>query len=62
MPSPTTKGYHGNMVISGISCRLPDSDNMEEFRSNLMNNIDMVTDESRRWKKGKNTFQISLYI
>ena len=53
MPSPSTKGYHGNVVISGISCRLPDSDNMEEFRYNLINNIDMVTSEPRRWKTGK---------
>ena len=42
-----------DIVISGISCRLPESDNMQEFRDNLMNGVDMVTDDDRRWKSGK---------
>ena len=40
------------IVISGISCRLPESDNMQEFRDNLMNGVDMVTEDDRRWKPG----------
>ncbi|XP_064637682.1 fatty acid synthase-like isoform X2 [Lineus longissimus] len=39
-------------VISGISCRLPESDNMKEFRDHLMNGEDMVTDDGRRWEPG----------
>ena len=49
----STSGYDGEVVISGISCRLPESDNMEEFRENLMNGVDMVTEDGRRWKPGK---------
>ena len=42
-----------NVVIGGISCRLPQSDNMQEFRDNLMNGIDMVTEDDHRWPPGK---------
>jgi acyl transferase domain-containing protein len=41
-----------DLVISGISCRLPESDNMEEFSLNLFNGVDMVTDDGRRWTPG----------
>lgn len=41
-----------DVVITGISCRLPESDNMTEYRDNLMNGVDMVTDDDRRWKPG----------
>lgn len=41
-----------DVVISGISCRLPESDNIEEFRQHLINKDDMVTDDERRWSKG----------
>ncbi|XP_076460136.1 fatty acid synthase-like [Babylonia areolata] len=40
------------VVISGISGRLPESDNMEEFRQHLMNGEDMVTEDDRRWQPG----------
>ncbi|XP_067928936.1 fatty acid synthase-like [Watersipora subatra] len=40
------------IVITGISCRLPESDNVNEFRDHLMNNDDMVTDDDRRWTSG----------
>lgn len=40
------------IVISGISCRLPESDNMAELEHNLMNSIDMITADSRRWPPG----------
>ena len=42
-----------DVVISGISCRLPQSDNMAEFKDNLMNGVDMVTDSDPRWKPGR---------
>lgn len=30
-------------MISGISCRLPQADNVEEFHQNMMKGRDMVT-------------------
>ena len=41
-----------DVVITGISARLPESDNMEEFRQNLINKRDMITADSRRWEPG----------
>ena len=41
-----------DVIISGIGCRLPESDNLNEFRDNLMNHKDMVTDDGRRWTPG----------
>ncbi|XP_015113026.1 fatty acid synthase [Diachasma alloeum] len=37
------------IVISGISGRFPESDNLHQFRENLMNKVDLITDDSRRW-------------
>ncbi|KAK0152563.1 Fatty acid synthase [Merluccius polli] len=41
-----------DIVIAGISGRLPESDNLEEFWHNLFNGVDMVTEDDRRWKPG----------
>ncbi|XP_011313292.1 fatty acid synthase [Fopius arisanus] len=38
------------IVISGMSGRFPESDNMKLFTENLMNKVDLVTDDGRRWK------------
>ncbi|XP_063988184.1 fatty acid synthase-like [Diachasmimorpha longicaudata] len=38
------------IAISGISGRFPESDNMRLFTENLMNKVDLVTDDGRRWK------------
>jgi hypothetical protein len=40
------------LVISGISARLPEAENMEEFGTNLFNGVDMITDDGRRWTPG----------
>lgn len=40
------------IVISGFSGRLPESSNIQEFRDNLYNGVDMVNDDPRRWPKG----------
>ena len=53
-----TKSLGDSVVVSGISCRLPESDNMQEFRDNLMNGVDMVTEDDRRWKPGKLSFLV----
>jgi len=46
---------YGNdeVVISGISGRLPESNSIAEFRENLFAGVDMVTDDDRRWPAGK---------
>ena len=41
-----------DIVISGISGRFPCADNMDELRDNLLNNIDMVTEDGSRWPPG----------
>ena len=38
------------VVISGMSGRFPESDNVYEFRDNLFNKKDMVTENDKRWK------------
>lgn len=38
------------IVISGVSGRFPNSDNMAEFAHNLYNKVDMVDDDERRWR------------
>jgi len=47
--------HFGNdeVVISGISGRLPESNSIAEFRENLFAGVDMVTDDDRRWPAGK---------
>ena len=42
-----------DVVISGVSGRLPESDNVEEFRQHLINKEDMVTEDDRRWTPGE---------
>ncbi|EDW12340.1 fatty acid synthase [Drosophila mojavensis] len=42
----------GDIVISGLSGKFPESSNVEEFKQNLLNGIDMVTDDPRRWEAG----------
>lgn len=41
-----------DIVIAGIAGRLPESDNLQEFWENLLNGVDMVTEDDRRWKPG----------
>lgn len=41
-----------DIVISGISGRFPESDNLDELTKNLFENIDMITEDERRWPKG----------
>ena len=41
-----------DIVVAGLACRLPESDNAEEFWSHLMNKEDMVTEDDRRWMPG----------
>lgn len=41
-----------DVVISGISGRLPESDSIEEFGRQLYDGVDLVTDDERRWPSG----------
>nr|XP_018905067.1 PREDICTED: fatty acid synthase [Bemisia tabaci]XP_018905075.1 PREDICTED: fatty acid synthase [Bemisia tabaci] len=41
-----------DVVISGFSGRLPESNNIEEFRKQLFDGIDLITDDERRWPSG----------
>ncbi|NXL79375.1 FAS synthase, partial [Leptocoma aspasia] len=41
-----------DVVIAGIAGRLPESENLQEFWDNLINGVDMVTEDDRRWKPG----------
>jgi len=40
------------VVISGVACRLPESDNIAEFRDHLMNRDDMITENGSRFEPG----------
>ena len=44
--------YKGEVAITGISGRLPESNNIQEFRDHLMNKEDMVTADDRRFTMG----------
>ena len=37
------------VVISGLSCRFPESEDAETFFANLVAGTDMVTADDRRW-------------
>ncbi|KAL8612603.1 hypothetical protein ACOMHN_006589 [Nucella lapillus] len=50
--TPPTYNMDQDVVIAGISGRLPESDNIEEFRQHLMKGEDMVTEDDRRWQPG----------
>ncbi|NXP54355.1 FAS synthase, partial [Heliornis fulica] len=41
-----------DIVIAGIAGKLPESENLQEFWENLINGVDMVTEDDRRWKPG----------
>ena len=42
-----------DIVVSGISGRLPESDNLEEFWEHLINKDNLVTEDNRRWEPGQ---------
>ena len=52
MEASNSDKHPNDVVISGVSCRLPESDSVEEFWQHLINGEDMVTEDDRRWKPG----------
>lgn len=55
-PHVNGNGVHYNkdddIVISGLSGRLPESSNIEEFKEQLFAGVDLITDDERRWPAG----------
>lgn len=45
-------GIKDDVVIAGISGRLPESNSIEEFKQQLFDGVDLVTDDERRWPSG----------
>ena len=41
-----------DIVISGVAGRFPESDNIDELRDNLYSNVDLITEDERRWPLG----------
>jgi len=50
------------VVISGLSGRLPESDNIAEFHEHLINGDDMVTEDDRRWEPGEHKISLYFYL
>lgn len=40
------------IVITGLSGRLPESSTIEEFKEQLLAGVDLITDDERRWPSG----------
>ncbi|KAK9701587.1 Beta-ketoacyl synthase, C-terminal domain [Popillia japonica] len=40
------------VVITGLSGRFPESNSVEEFKQQLFDGVDLVTDDERRWPSG----------
>lgn len=49
---PCNRHIQDDICITGFSGRLPESSNIEEFKKNLFEGVDMVNDEPRRWPAG----------
>lgn len=51
-----------DVVIAGIAGKLPESENLQEFWENLLNGVDMVTEDDRRWKPGEHSLPFLLEL
>lgn len=55
-PAPNSSPFGLNpdeeIVITGLSGRLPESANIDEFKQQLFEGVDLVTDNDRRWPQG----------
>ncbi|CAB3260160.1 unnamed protein product [Arctia plantaginis] len=55
MPSAVMNGSRGaddDIVLTGLSGRLPESNSIEEFAQQLFDGVDLVTADDRRWTPG----------
>lgn len=51
-----------DIVISGISGRFAESDNIDELAKNLFDNVDMITEDDRRWPLGEYQITMSTHL
>lgn len=49
----TGRGADDDVVMTGLSGRLPESDSIEEFAQQLFAGVDLVTGDGRRWTPGE---------
>lgn len=49
---PSAMAGEDDIVLSGLAGRLPESDNLEEFAQQLLDGVDLVTADGRRWTPG----------
>ncbi|XP_061706672.1 fatty acid synthase-like [Cydia pomonella] len=52
MPSAINGQADSEVVLTGLSGRMPESENIDEFARNLFEGVDMITDDDRRWTPG----------
>lgn len=39
------------LIVAGVTGKFPESRNVLEYQSNLLNKVDMVSEKNRRWGK-----------
>lgn len=61
-PLPQPKEWPEGIVISGISGRYPESDNLEEFWDKLIQGIELISCDDRRWPVGESNFNFFSYF
>lgn len=63
MPSAVVNGARNEdheVVLTGLSGRLPESDSIEEFAQKLFDGVDLITADDRRWTPGNIFIQLPL--
>ena len=61
-PLPQPKEWPEGIVISGISGRYPESDNLEEFWDKLIQGVELISSDDRRWPVGESKFNFFLSL
>lgn len=61
---PAAASSNDEIVITGLSGRLPESNSIEEFKDQLFAGVDLVTADDRRWPTGQSkiTLDVSLSL
>ena len=52
LPKMPVWQYDGDIIITGASAKMPESENIAEFKENLYSHVDMITDAETRWPAG----------
>lgn len=61
-PLPQPKEWPEGIVISGISGRYPESDNLEEFWDKLIQGVELISSDDRRWPVGECKFNFFFFF